>query len=47
MTRTTSTMPDRRMNSQAASSKLPRVDRGVFLVRLRGASISGAGLSTV
>jgi hypothetical protein len=34
------------MNSQAAISKLPRVERGVFEVRLRGASMYGAGLST-
>ena len=47
MTRTTSTTPDRRMKSQAAISKLPRVDFGVFLVRLRGASMRGAGLSTL
>ncbi len=37
MTSTTRTTPDRRMNSHAASSKLPRVLFGVFLVRLRGA----------
>lgn len=34
------------MNSQAPISKLPRVDLGVFLVRRRGGSMKGAGLST-
>ncbi len=35
------------MKSQPYISKLPRVDFGVFLVRLRGASMNGAGLSTL
>lgn len=39
-------MPERRMKSHATISKLPRVERGVLLVRLRGASMYGAGFST-
>lgn len=39
-------MPDSRMNSQACISKLPREALPVFLVRLRGGSMTGAGWST-
>lgn len=39
-------MPDRRMKSQAYISKLVREPLGVLPVRLRGGSMTGAGLST-